>query len=73
MDAQLSIFNTTVPVKHRKRNGQYATRLESALQESLNWKTLYLCEIRKDAAISRTLRAKDEEIIRLKNLLTIKI
>jgi len=63
------MFDELPKIEHRKTNGRYATRLQTALMEAANWKTLYISEVTRKECVSKTLRIKDEEIIRLKKLI----
>jgi len=66
---QLRMFAALPAPEHRKTNGRYATRLDAALQEALNWKTLYITEITRKECVSTKLRVQQEEITTLKNIL----
>ena len=73
MNAQTSLFTDTAPVHHRRTNGQFASKLHSALSELQKWKTLYFAtmqsEPRRTVATWRIIRMQSEEIIKLKEIL----
>jgi hypothetical protein len=68
-NTQLRMFEALPMPEHRKANGQFATRLEAALQDAANWKMLYLTEITRKECVATKLRTQQEEINRLKNRL----